>query len=66
MKHLASFVILIGTSLLIGCASVKPQGYDFQSVAIKGQQYRCGDSAVVLPEANHPFPMWTGTCLSRP
>jgi len=49
MKHFPGFVILISALLLVGCASVKPEDYGFQRVAITGQEHYCAPREWVVP-----------------
>src|SRR5580658_1325127 len=49
MKHFIGIVILISALSLVGCASLKPEDYGFQRVAITGQEYYCAPRQWVLP-----------------
>jgi hypothetical protein len=65
MKDLKGFVILIGASLLVGCATLTPEDYGFQRVAMSGQEKYCAPREWVVPpvvpqeSANDPnFPLY--------
>jgi hypothetical protein len=65
MKTFMGCVILTGSLLLVGCASVKPEDYGFRRVTIAGQEQYCAPREWVVPpvvpaeEANDPlYPMY--------
>jgi hypothetical protein len=49
MKHLTILVMPIGTSLLLGCASLRPRDYGFEPVAMSGEEYYCAPREWVVP-----------------
>jgi hypothetical protein len=50
VKHLTSFIILVGAAMLVACASsLKPEQFGFRRVAIAGQEYLCAPPEVVVP-----------------
>jgi hypothetical protein len=49
MKQVVRFVLLVGASSLVACASLKPEDYGLHRVAIAGQAYYCAPRSWVLP-----------------
>ena len=49
MKRFSGLILLGGTLLLVGCASLTPKDYGFRKVAIGGEVHYCAPREWVVP-----------------